>query len=118
MTKLQAARTKTGMRGSDQGRQAGFCSTCGRPRSGSQRPFCSACTDLFSLPRGQSLYDGDTGRVWFRSTGSGTLVRPGRQTQVTVDSQVDDSLWQALRGLWPILLVGLAIINGCLRMLR
>lgn len=58
-------------------RQGRFCELCGRARSGEHQPFCASCTDMFTLPHGQSLYDENTGEMWVRSKGGGRLVSPG-----------------------------------------
>ena len=100
-------------------RRGPFCRVCGRTGSSTHRPFCASCVDIFALPPGQCLYDGDSGRLWFRSTGDRSLVKPEFWSEITAQrgpTQASDSpSWIA----WAILVfVGAVILQGCLQILR
>jgi hypothetical protein len=96
-----------------------FCSVCGRPPGGAQHPYCISCTDIFALPRGQRLYDGDTGRTWFRSTGDGSLVKPECWNETASPGRRSRASNYSTGVAWWILIgVGLAILRGCMQILR
>ena len=100
-------------------RRGPFCSVCGRTGSSTHRPFCASCVDIFALPSGQCLYDGDSGRLWFRSTGGRSLVRPECWEEITAQrrvSQVTGPLSWITRAI--LVFVGAVVLQGCLQILR
>ena len=104
-------------------RRGRFCSSCGRLRTGTDRPLCARCTDMFALRRGECLYDGGNGKVWFQSTGDRSLVKPEYWRKTVTDQRVPVPVSQGVnapgvRTFWWILIVGVVIINGCLSLIR
>lgn len=100
-------------------RRGPYCGVCGRTHSSTHRPFCASCVDIFALPPGQCLYDGDSGRLWFRSTGDRSLVKPEYWDAITAQRRVSQAPESPSWIVWAILVfVGAVILQGCLQILR
>jgi len=110
---MEQDRRAAGVRGQGQ-----FCRVCGRPLGEPPRLDCVSCANLFALLRGQCLYDAQTGKIWFRSTGNRTLVRPGYGDEAMAMRAASAASGRPLRTLWWILVLGAMIINGYLGLLR
>jgi len=66
---------------------------------------------------GRCLYDAQTGKIWFRSTGDGRLVSPEHWEEANAGRMPPVVVERLYRALWWMLILGVMIVNGCLKLL-